>query len=68
MITSENEEVFGVLDLVREQQADGFERLFASVNVVAEEEVISFGWEAAIFEQAKQIVVLTVDIATYLGF
>ena len=40
MITSEQEEVLGVLDLVREQQADGLERLLAAVDVVAEEAVV----------------------------
>ena len=34
MVAAENEEILGVLDLVCQQQADGLERLLASVNVV----------------------------------
>lgn len=34
MVTSQDEEVLGVLDLVGKEQADGFEGLFASVDVV----------------------------------
>lgn len=37
MVTTEDEEVFGVLDLVGEEKADGLEGLLASVDVVAEE-------------------------------
>ena len=50
MVTSQNEEVLGVLDLVCEQQADGLERLFASIDVVAKEEIVCLRWEATIFE------------------
>ena len=35
VVTAENEEIFRVLDLVRQQQADSLERLLASVDVVA---------------------------------
>jgi hypothetical protein len=37
VVTTEDEEVFGVLDLVGEEKADGLEGLLASVDVVAEE-------------------------------
>ena len=52
VVAAQNEEVFGVLDLIRQQQADGLERLLATVDVVAEEEVVGLGREAAVFEQA----------------
>ena len=63
VIASQQEEVLRVLDLVCEQQADGFQRLLASVHVVAQEQVVAFRREAAIFEQTQQIVVLAVDVA-----
>jgi hypothetical protein len=37
VVAAEDEEVLGVLDLVCEKQADGLERLLASVDVVAKE-------------------------------
>ena len=53
MVASQDEEVLGVLDLVREQEADGLERLLAAVDVVAKEEIVRLGREAAIFEQPQ---------------
>jgi hypothetical protein len=50
MVPSQNEEVLGVLDLVRQQQTDRLEGLLASVDIVAEEEVVGFWWETAVFE------------------
>ena len=66
VVPPQQEEVLGVLDLVGQQQADGLERLFAAVDVVAEEEVVGFGREAAVLEQAQEVVVLSVDITADL--
>jgi hypothetical protein len=63
VVSSENEEVLGVLNFVRQEQADGFERLLATVDIVAKEEVVSSRGEAAVLEQAKQVVILAVDVA-----
>jgi hypothetical protein len=41
--------------------------LFASIDVVAQEKVVCLGREAAILEQAQEIVVLAVDIAANLS-
>lgn len=66
VVSSENEEVLRVLDLVCEQQADSLKRLLASVDVVTEEQVVGIGGEATIFKETEQIVVLSVDIAANL--
>ncbi len=66
VVAAQDEEVLGELDLVGKEQADGLERLLAAVYVVAEEEVVGLGREAAILEEAEQIVVLPVDIAANL--
>ena len=50
MVPSQEEEVLGILDLIGEEKADGFEGLFAAVNVIAEEEVVGLGWITAVFE------------------
>jgi hypothetical protein len=66
VVTTQDEEVLGVLDLVGEKQTDGFERLLATVDVVTEEEVVGLRGESAVFEKAQEIVVLTVDITADL--
>ena len=66
VISAKNEKVLGILDLVCEEQADGLERLLASVDIVAEEKVVGFRWEATILEQAQEIVVLPVNVTTDL--
>ena len=50
MVASQNEKVFRVFYLVCEKKADGFERLFPSVYIVAKEEIVGFWWEAAVLE------------------
>lgn len=51
VVSAQNEEVLGVLDLVRKEEADGLERLLATVDVVTEEEVVSLRGETAVFEE-----------------
>ena len=66
VVTTENEEVLRVLDLVCEEQADCLQRLLATIDVVTEEEVVGLWGEAAIFEEPQQVVVLAVDISADL--
>lgn len=62
MVAPEQEEVLGIFDLVRQQQADGLQRLLSSVYVVTQEQVVGFRGEAAILKEPKQVCVLSVDI------
>jgi hypothetical protein len=66
VVAAQDEEIFGVLDLVCEEQADSLKGLFASVDVVPEEQVVCLGREATIFEQTEEVIILTVNITTYL--
>ena len=66
MVAAQNEEVLRVFDLVREEQADCLEGLLPAVYVIPEEEVVRFRWEAAVLEQAEEVIVLAVDIAADL--
>lgn len=50
MVTTQDEEVFGVFDLVGQKEADRLKRLLASVNIVSEEEIVCLGGEASILE------------------
>jgi hypothetical protein len=50
VVSSENKEVLGVLDLVSQQQANGFQALFPTIHVVSEENVVGLGREASVLE------------------
>ena len=50
VVSPQNEEVFGVFDLVSEEKANRLERLLATVDVVTEEEVVGFWRKAAVLE------------------
>lgn len=67
VVSTQNEEVLGVLDLVRKEEADGLEGLLATVDVVTEEEVVGLRRETAIFEETQEVIVLAVDIAANLA-
>jgi hypothetical protein len=62
VVAAEYEKVLGVLDLVREEKADSLERLLATVDVVAEEEIVRLGGEATIFKKSEEIIILAVDV------
>lgn len=62
MVPPEQEEVFWVFDLVGEEQADGLQRLFPSVHVIPQEQVVGLWREASILEQPQQVCVLSVYI------
>lgn len=62
MVAPEQEEVLRVFDLVRQQQADGLQRLLPSVHIVAQEQVVGLWGEAAILEEPQQVCVLSMDI------
>lgn len=66
VVAAQNEEILGVLDLVCQEQANGFERLLATIHVVPKEEVVGFRGESTVFEQTKEIVVLSVDVTANL--
>ena len=66
MVAAENEEVLRVFDLVRKQQADGLQGLLATVDVIAEEEVVGFWRKPAVLEQAQEVVVLPVNVTADL--
>jgi hypothetical protein len=66
VVSTQDEEVLGVLDLVGEEQADSLERLLATIDVVTEEEVVGLRREPTVFEQTQEIVVLAVNITADL--
>jgi hypothetical protein len=66
VVAAQDEEVFGILDLVRQEKADGLERLLSTVDVVTEEKVVCLGWESTVLEEAQEVVVLAVNVTADL--
>ena len=66
VIATKDEEIFGILDFVGKEQTDRLQRLLSSIHIVTQEEVISLGREASVFEETQQIIILAVNITTYL--
>jgi hypothetical protein len=62
MVAAKDEKVFGVLDFVCEEKTNGLERLFASIDIVAQKEVVCFWGKAAILKQTEEVVVLPMDV------
>lgn len=67
MVAAQDEEVFRVLDLVREQKANSLQGLLATINVVTEEQVVGFRGETAVLKKSQQVIVLPVYIAANLS-
>ena len=63
MVAAQQEEVLGVLHLVREQQYYHLEPVLPAVDVVAEEQIVGRRREAARLEDAEEVDVLAVDVA-----
>jgi len=66
VVSTEDEKVLGVLDLVGQEQANSLQTLLSSIDVVTEKNVIGLGRESSVFKESQQIVVLSVDITADL--
>lgn len=66
MIAPKQEKVFGILDLIAQQQKDVFQALLASVHVVSEEQVVCLWRPPAHVEQPEQVLVLSVCVTDNL--
>ncbi len=67
VVPSEQEEVFRVLDLVGEEEADGLQRLLPAVHVVPQEKVVGLWREATVLKQPQEVRVLAVDVPCKQG-
>ena len=63
MISSEEEEVFRVLDLVGQQQADCLYGFLPPVDVVAQEEIVGVRGITDLVKVPEEIAELAVDVA-----
>jgi hypothetical protein len=53
VVSSEEEEVLRVLDLISEEETDCFQALFASIDIITKEEIIGIGWEATVLKESE---------------
>ena len=63
MVASEHEKILWIFDLVSKHKTDGLDRLFSTVDVISQEEIIGVAWKTCIFEQFYKVGVLTVNVA-----
>ena len=63
MVSSQQEEVLGILDLVCHHQTNYFQILLASVHVVSKEQVVRLRRIVADLEDPEQVDVLAVDVS-----
>lgn len=63
MISAEEEEVEGILDLVGHEQAKALKGLFAAINIVPQEEIAALSWLAHLLEDVQQVLELPVDVS-----
>ena len=63
MISSQQEKVLRILNLVAQQKADSLNRLLSTVDVVAEEQVVGLRRESTVLEDAEQVIVLSMHVA-----
>jgi hypothetical protein len=64
--TSQQKEILWVFNLVRQEQANGFEGLFSAVDIVSEKKIVGVWWESTVLKESEEVVVLSVDVAAYL--
>lgn len=66
MVSTQDEEIFWVFDLVGKEEADGLERLLSTIDVISKEKVVGLWGESAVLEKAEEIIVLAVNVTTNL--
>ena len=52
-----------LLDFVSEEEADSFQGLLSSIDVVSQEQVVGLWRKGAVLEETEQVVVLAVHVA-----
>ena len=63
VVSPQEEEVFGVLDLVAEEEDDGLDGLLAPVDIVPQKQIVLVGRVTPIVEYFQQVLKLSVDIS-----
>ena len=64
MVSSQKKEVFRIFDLLCKQETNGFQGLLPIIDVITQEEIVSFWWKSSIIKQPQQVVILAMDVTT----
>lgn len=62
VVTTKQEEIFRILDFVCEQETNSFERLLATIHIIAKEEIVCFGRKATVLEEPEKISILAMNV------
>jgi hypothetical protein len=62
VVTAQQEEVLLKFNFVGKQQNNCLQGLLAAVDVVTQEQVVSFWWVSTVFKQSKQVSELAVHV------
>jgi len=63
VVPSKDEKILRVLDLVRHEQADCFQRLLPPIDVISQKYVVRLRGKPTVLKETEQVIVLAVDIA-----
>lgn len=66
VITPQKKEILWILDLVAQQEEDGFQTLLASVHIIAQEKIVCRRREPTHFKQPDKVRILPVDVTDNL--
>lgn len=67
VVPAQQEEVLRVLDLVCQQEADGLQRLFTSIHVVAQKQVVCLWRKTTVLKEPQKVCVLPVNVTYEAG-
>ena len=62
MVASQKEEVFRVFDLICQKEANDFEVLLTTINIITQKQVVRLWWEISNLKNSKQVNKLTMDV------
>jgi len=65
MIASQKNHVLGVVYLDSQEKNENLEAVDASIDVIAEEQIVNVRWRTGLLKHVAQIVILTMDISDY---
>ena len=66
MVASEKEKVLWMLNFICKEKTNTLDRLFSSVNIVSQEEIVSVTGKSSILEEFDEVRELTMNVSTYL--
>ena len=66
MITPQEKEILWILDLIAQQEEDGFQTLLAPIHIVAQEKIVCRRREPTHFKQSDKVRILPMNVTNDL--